>query len=207
MNSMNWVGGVVGIAVAASASAAVVVRSYEGGLEIARNPLGIYLDIETGEWGTSPSTRPAGWDLQFYGTSGLNFLAPEGYRFARFDSAPGTSGPSVLPYLYEIAPSMNSSPDPDFAPASWITGGAASGLIANSDQNYVGFRFVAATGSTHYGWMRFAVEGTPETGIRRLLAYGYEDVANAPISAGAVPAPGAIALLGLAAARRTRRRA
>jgi hypothetical protein len=199
MRISHLVGGLVGFAVTGTASAAIVVTTYEGGLEIARNPLGIYLDIETGAWGNSPSTSPEGWDVQVYGTGALNFLAPEGYRFVRTSNASLSSGPSVLASGYEIASSMSD--------ATWIAGGSAAGLTDNSDQNYIGFRFVAATGDTHYGWMRFAVQGDAATGTRRLLAFGYQDAAGVSIAAGAIPAPGAIAVLGLAAARRTRRRA
>jgi MYXO-CTERM domain-containing protein len=71
--------------------------------------------------------------------------------------------------------------------------------------NYFGFQFTAADGATHYGWGRMDVGATAD--IRTLAVLGYESVAGTSINVGAVPAPGAMALLGLAglAGRRRRR--
>jgi MYXO-CTERM domain-containing protein len=79
--------------------------------------------------------------------------------------------------------------------------------------NIIGFRFVAASGQTHYGWMRFAVGAIGSAGLpnnaptRTVVDYAYERVAGESIAAGeTIPAPGALALLGVAGLAGARRR-
>jgi nitrate reductase gamma subunit len=76
--------------------------------------------------------------------------------------------------------------------------------------NLVGFRFVnEATGQTHYGWMRILLGGAGLAAQpRSIIEYAFESSAGVGIGAGViVPAPGAIALLGLAGLVSRRRRA
>ena len=92
-----------------------------------------------------------------------------------------------------------------------VTFGSAAGDWQYGTENIVGFRFVAAAGTTHYGWMRFLMGSQPATGnlvTRTVVDYGYESTAGASIlaGAGAVPAPGAISLLGAAGLIGARRR-
>jgi MYXO-CTERM domain-containing protein len=90
-----------------------------------------------------------------------------------------------------------------------IAFGAAAGQWQYGADNLVGFRFVSAAGTTHYGWMRFLMGAQPATGnlvTRTVVDFAYESDAGASIGAGAVPAPGAIALLGLAGLAGRRRR-
>jgi MYXO-CTERM domain-containing protein len=89
---------------------------------------------------------------------------------------------------------------------------AATGLLGGwqySAENIIGFRFVAAAGTTHYGWMRFAMgaAGSSETSMTRTVVdYAWNDVAGGSVEAGLVPAPGALALLGVAGLAGARRR-
>jgi MYXO-CTERM domain-containing protein len=72
----------------------------------------------------------------------------------------------------------------------------------------IGFRFVSSAGTTHYGWMRFAMGAPGSAGTamtRTVVDYAYESVAGTSIAAG-VPAPGALALLGVAGLAGARRR-
>jgi hypothetical protein len=90
--------------------------------------------------------------------------------------------------------------------------GATAGQWQYSADNIVGFKFIAADTLTHYGWMRFAIGAAGSSGTsmtRTVVDYGWESTAGASIlaGAGAVPAPGAIALLGLAGFATRRRRA
>lgn len=182
--------------IAAQGYAAVVVTSFEGGLDIPLNPTGLYLNVETGATGTSAVSPPAGWNIQMYGTAGLNFLSTGGFGFARIDASTASDGPTALPIGFTVAPSM--------ASATWIAGGSATGLEPGSDQVFIGFRFVASSGTSHYGWMRFAIaEGGASTG-RRLLEYAYESTPDAPIAV--VPAPGLALAFGAIALSSTRRR-
>jgi MYXO-CTERM domain-containing protein len=82
--------------------------------------------------------------------------------------------------------------------ASSVTAG---GWVLNS-ANYFGFRFVGADAGTHYGWGIMTVGAT--MGARTLTSVTFETTAGASVVV--APAPGALALLGLAgfAARRRR---
>ena len=87
--------------------------------------------------------------------------------------------------------------------------GAAAGNWQYSATNMIGFRFVSAAGTTHYGWMRFAMGPQGAAGVgptRTVVDFAWENVAGASIAAGAVPAPGALALLGVAGLASRRRR-
>jgi MYXO-CTERM domain-containing protein len=88
---------------------------------------------------------------------------------------------------------------------------AATGLNGGwtySSDNIIGFRFVAAAGTTHYGWMRFAMGAATGSVLagptRTVVDYAYESTAGQSITV--TPAPGALALLGVAGLAGTRRR-
>jgi hypothetical protein len=80
----------------------------------------------------------------------------------------------------------------------------APGPILPNSENIVGFRHVVGT-QTLFGWMSINVGSDMLT--RTITGIAYED-SGASIQAGAIPAPGAVALLGLggAFAGRGRRR-
>jgi MYXO-CTERM domain-containing protein len=90
---------------------------------------------------------------------------------------------------------------------------AATGLNGGwtlASENIIGFRFVAAAGTTHYGWMRFLMGAAGSAGTsmtRTVVDYAYESTAGESITVTGVPAPGALALLGLAGLATRRRRA
>jgi MYXO-CTERM domain-containing protein len=91
---------------------------------------------------------------------------------------------------------------------STIAFGSAAGQWQYASNNIVGFRFVSSAGTTHYGWMRFLMGSQPASGnlvTRTVVDFAYESVAGASIAA-AAPAPGALALLGVAGLAGTRRR-
>jgi MYXO-CTERM domain-containing protein len=83
--------------------------------------------------------------------------------------------------------------------------GAAPGNWQLNASNYFGFRFVGADGGTKYGWGRFVIGAAINGADRTVAELAYED-SGASIAVGAVPAPGAIALLGLAGLASRRRR-
>jgi MYXO-CTERM domain-containing protein len=70
--------------------------------------------------------------------------------------------------------------------------------------NFFGFRFVGADSLTRYGYGVMAIGAN--MGTRTLVSLSYETVAGTGIEVGAIPAPGAIALLGLAGLAGRRRR-
>ena len=82
--------------------------------------------------------------------------------------------------------------------ASSVTAG---GWVLNS-ANYFGFRFLGADALTHYGFGKMTIGAT--RGGRTLNVVTFETTAGASVTV--APAPGAIALLGLAGLAGRRRR-
>ena len=68
--------------------------------------------------------------------------------------------------------------------------------------NYFGFRFRGADALPHYGWGQFTIGAT--MGVRTLNFVSFQTTAATGINV--IPAPGAIALLGLAGLCGRRRR-
>jgi hypothetical protein len=188
---------------ATTISHAAIVYSQTVNLAIPVASPGLYLNIQTGASGTSAAAVP-GWDINVGGTSSLNFSTPGGYNFVRLNTAAPTAGPSNLIEGFKV------SVDPTFMPtASWIAGGAASGLTLNSAQNYIGFQFTASGGSTHVGYLVLSIGSSVTGADRKIVSYAYNDQ---PITTDLgrsiiAPAPGALAMLcgaGVLAKRRRR---
>jgi MYXO-CTERM domain-containing protein len=197
----------------AAAAAAVVVGSanaaivYSGVVNFACaiDIDGTYINVETAQLTNGPGAGVPGWDVNPYrsGTgSGMNFFSPTGGGMV---SAAAGTGPAInLAANTLIGSTSNFS-----SSTATIVFGAAAGQWQYGTDNLVGFRFVSAAGTTHYGWMRFLMGAQPATGnlvTRTVVDFAYESDAGASIGAGAVPAPGAIALLGLAGLAGRRRR-
>ena len=207
----------VAMGVAAAANAAVV---YSGAVNFvcAVNGFGTYINVETGQLkdginGINGNSLVPGWDVNPYRNnqaagSGLNFYSPTGGGMVAAGSATYPANPAInLAADTMIGASSNFSTTASVG----VTFGSAAGDWQYGTENIVGFRFVAAAGTTHYGWMRFLMGSQPATGnlvTRTVVDYGYESTAGASIlaGAGAVPAPGALALLGAAGIIGARRR-
>jgi hypothetical protein len=184
-------------AAASIAHASVIVVPVN--LTIPVTPAGLYINISTGISSTTASGAP-GWDINVGGTHSLNFVSPGGYNFVRMNLAPMSAGPSNVGGAYTVSNMMPS--------ASWIAGGSSDGFINNSSANYVGFQFVGNDSLTHFGWMQFSI-GASDTGSdRKIVSYAYNtDSTTSPGGALLnVPAPGALALLGIAGFASRRRR-
>jgi hypothetical protein len=114
-----------------------------------------------------------------------------------------SAGPSNVGGDFTISNSMVS--------ASWITGGVANGFITNSSANYVGFQFVGNDSLTHFGWMQFSIGASVAGSDRKIVSYAYNTESimtpgGNSIVTPIIPAPGALALLGLAGFASRRRR-
>lgn len=183
---------------ASIAHASIVV--VPANLAIPVTPAGLYINISTGVSSTTASGAP-GWDINVGGTSSLNFVSPGGYNFVRLNLAPMSAGPSNVGVGFTVSNMMLS--------ASWITGGASSGFINNSLANFVGFQFVGNDSLTHFGWMQFSIGASATGSDRKIVSYAYNTESvmtpggNSIVTA---PAPGALALLGLAGFASRRRR-
>ena len=71
------------------------------------------------------------------------------------------------------------------------------GSFAGTSDKYLGVRFDIG-GNTHYGWIQVQVPA--DVTFATITGYAYEDVADAQITAGAIPEPGSLALLAIGAA-------
>ena len=185
---------------ASIAHASVIV--VPANLAIPVTPAGLFINIETGISSTTASGAP-GWDINVGGTSSLNFVSPGGYNFVRLNLAPMSAGPSNVGGVFTISNSMPS--------ASWITGGASNGFINNSSANFVGFQFVGNDSSTHFGWMQFSIGASVTGSDRKIVSYAYNTESimtpgGNSIVTPIIPAPGALALLGIAGFASRRRR-
>ena len=195
-------------AVAATSNAAVV---YSGILNFACNADtdGCYINVQTNLLSNGPASGVPGWDVNPYMTGGgMNFYnSVGGGQMRRAGVTTGTAGNLAVGTSIGSTGSYNTSTGNVYGTT------AATGLAGGwtySSENIIGFKFVAAAGTTHYGWMRFAMgaaTGSTTVGpTRTVVDYGWESTAGTAIAAGA-PAPGAIALLGLAGLATRRRRA
>jgi MYXO-CTERM domain-containing protein len=180
--------------VVAGAANAAIVHWADANLVIPANIDGLYINVETRATGTAGSAV-SGWDINPYSATSLTFFNATGSGVFRL---PGATTPSSV----AVGTIIDS--------AGTFGGGAAStssavGAWSLNASNYFGFRFVASDGGTKYAWGRFVI-GAALNGADRMIAeIAYED-SGAGISVGAVPAPGAIALLGLAGVVGRRRR-
>ena len=184
-------------AAASIAHAAVIVVPTN--LAIPVTPAGLYINIFSGISSTTASGAP-GWDINVGGMSSLNFVSPGGYNFVRLNSAPMSAGPSNVGGSYTISNMMPF--------ASWISGGASNGFITNSSANFVGFQFVSNDSLTYLGWMQFSIGASVTGSDRKIVSYAYNTASTMTLDGSSitVPAPGALALLGLAGFASRRRR-
>ena len=179
---------------AAAANAGLV--TWNANLVIPNNIDGQYINVETQTFG-SAAGDVAGWDLNPYGTSTTAMswfaaAAPSGCVMGLGQGGTTTAVASLS------GGTLVSSASTFGNTASSVTAG---GWMLNA-ANYFGFRFLGADAGTHYGWGIMTVGAT--MGARTLTSVTFETTAGASVTV--APAPGALALLGLAgfAARRRR---
>lgn len=192
----------VAMGAAAAANAAIV---YSGVINFvcAADIDGAYINVQTNTLSNGPGSGVPGWDVNPYSTSGgMNFFNSTGGGQMRTPGQiAGAAGNLALGTVVGSTGSYNTATSNVYANA---TGG-----WQYSAENIIGFRFVAAAGTTHYGWMRFAMGAAGSAGTamtRTVVDYAWNDVAGGSVEAGLVPAPGALALLGVAGLAGTRRR-
>ena len=177
-----------------AANAAIV--TWNCNLVIPNNIDGQYINVETQVAG-SAAGLVAGWDLNPYGTSTTAMswfaaAAPSGCVMG-LGQGGATSAVASL-----SAGTLVSSASTFGNTASSVTAG---GWMLNA-ANYFGFRFLGADALTHYGWGKMTIGAT--MGVRTLNFVTFETTAGASVTV--APAPGAIALLGLAGLAGRRRR-
>jgi len=187
-------------AVAATSNAAIV---YSGIVNFAINADidGAYINVETAVLSNGPGSGVPGWDVNPYGTSltAVSFFSTTGTGYMRNPGAGTSTGRTNI----AVGTAIGSASF--FYGSTTATLGTLVGQWTANSTGIFGFKFLAADGLTHYGWMRLAIGAN--TATRSVVDYGYESTVGTAINAGAVPAPGAVALLGLAGLITRRRRA
>jgi MYXO-CTERM domain-containing protein len=182
--------------VVAGAASAAIVHWADANLVIPATIDGLYINVETRTSGSAGSAV-SGWDLNPYATTSLTWFNATGTGMMRFPGVTtGSAGNLALGTVVGAAGSYGSGA---------VTVGAAAGNWQLNASNYFGFRFVGADGGTKYGWGRFVIGASIFGADRTIAEIAYED-SGASINVGTVPAPGAIALLGLAVLAHRRRR-
>ena len=159
---------------------------------------GVYMNVQTGAIGSSSDTT-AGWDVNPYGTSTtiVSLFAATGTGYMRNPNAGTATSATRLDAATVVGPSSF------FYGNSTATTGSGIGQWSANSSGYFGFKFIAADAATHYGWMQLSIGA--DAGTRSIVQYAWENVANASITV-PIPAPGAVALLGLAGFAKRRRR-
>ena len=192
----------VAMGAAAAANAAIV---YSGPVNFvcAVDIDGCYINVQTNTLSNGPGSGVPGWDVNPYSSAGgMNFFNSTGGGQMRTPGQiAGAAGNLALGTVVGSTGSYNTSTSNVYTNA---TGG-----WQYSAENIIGFRFVATAGTTHYGWMRFAMGAAGSSGTamtRTVVDYAWNDVAGGSVEAGLVPAPGALALLGVAGLAGARRR-
>ena len=178
-----------------AANAAIV--TWNCNLVIPNNIDGQYINVET-QVAASAAGLAVGWDLNPYGTSttAMSWFAAAAPSGCVMGLGQGGTTSAVASLS---AGTLVSSASTFGNTASSVTAG---GWMLNS-ANYFGFRFRGADALTHYGWGQFTIGAT--MGVRTLNFVTFETTAGASVTV--APAPGALALLGLAGLATRRRRA
>ena len=176
---------------------ATVVYSDVINLAVPTTTDGVYMNVQTGAW-SSTTTTPAGWDVNPYGTAttAVSLFAATGTGYMRNPNAGTATAATRLDDGTEVGSSAY------FYGGTSATIGTGIGKWSANSTGYLGFKFTAADNLTHYGWMQLSIGAN--AGTRSIVRYAWEDVANTSLT---VPAPGAVALLGLAGFAKRRRRA
>ena len=166
-------------AVAAQAASAGVIYNAVNWV-VPNNIDGLYINVETRATG-SAGTAVAGWDLNPYSATALNWFNATGTGMMRFPGVTtGSAGSLAVGTVVDATRSFGSGA---------VTVGSAAGNWVLNSSNYFGFRFVGADGLTHYGWGKFEIGSSISGADRRISEIAYESVANTPIAVGDAGGP------------------
>ncbi len=181
-------------AATASVASADVVHWADANLVIPATFAGLYINVEARTTGSSKSL--AGWDINPYGAGSLLWYSPMGEGVLQLPKYTG-AGSLALGYVVDASGTFLDDTTSEFVEGF-------DGFWQYNASNYFGFSFMASDGALHYAWGRMVVGATESN--RVIAEIAYESEAGVGIAVGAVPAPGAIALLALAGLSRRSRR-
>ncbi len=185
---------------AAAVANAAIVYSGVVNINIPSSTSGVYLNVANGA--TSGSSSLAGWDLNPWSGSALNFFS---------STSSGQTQATGMVGAGTVASNLIAGTMIDGSSVFTTNVGTqtTSGLNLNSSNNIFGFKFYHEGAAAYrFGWVRISLGATAGGQPRSIVEYAYEN-SGAGIGAGdtGVPAPGALALLGLAGLTGRRRRA
>jgi hypothetical protein len=197
-----------------SGSEAAIVYSGIQNIAVPATTDGVYLNLITGANSSAPV---AGWHINPWGTTGLrfgtNYPVPDTYYVGLTPAGSSSGGTAVnlaLGSLIKFDGTSTAGASSMNAAYGWsYSGSAASFGIAtqqwklNSD-NYLGVLALEGDGSVLKAWVRINVGATNLQ--RTIVDWGYE-LNGGDLVVGAVPSPGAAALLAIAGVVGRRRRA
>jgi hypothetical protein len=204
---------VAATAVTSGGAEAAIVYSGIKNIAIPATAEGVYLNLITGANGATPSSA-AGWQINPWGSTGLrfatNYPVPDAYYVGNGSSSTGGTAVNLAvgstisfddTTAYN-ASSMSAAYKWSFSGSEAVFGASAGQWKLNSD-NYLGVLSIEP-GSVLKAWVRIAVGATKLQ--RTIVDWAYE-LDGGALTVGAVPAPGAAALLALAGVMGRRRRA
>jgi hypothetical protein len=197
------------VVITMASTAHAAVNRWECNLSIPATSAGLFINVQSRVTGTTGASV-TGWDFNLYTTSpsapSLTMFGSIGTRFMRapfqFGYAVGNLGQEQDVGSVQFAQGLF-NPEGDAYSAIFNSPGQSGvGNWNLNSINYFGFRFAANTGLTHYGYGRMDVGANAN--VRTLKFIEWNETAGAAVQI--IPAPGALALLGLAGFGRSRRR-
>ena len=197
------------VLITTAGTAHAAVKRWDCNLSIPATSAGLFINVQTEVTGTTGGSV-LGWDLNLYTTSpsapSLTMYGNIGTRFMRapfqFGYAVGNLAEEQDVGAEQFALGLF-NPEGDAYSAIFNTPGQSGvGNWNLNSINYFGFRFAASTGVTHYGYARMDVGANAN--VRTLKYIEWNETPGAAVQV--APAPGALALLGLAGFGRSRRR-
>ena len=159
-------------------SNADVVYSGVVNIPVQANIDGCYLNVETGVYVNGPGSGAPGWDVNPYGTSttAVSLYAATGTGYMRNPGA----GTSTARTRLDADTSIDVASF--FYGSSSATIGTLVGQWSANASGIFGFKFLAADGLVHYGWLRMSMGANAAT--RTIVDYAYDTIPATGVRAG-----------------------
>ena len=166
-------------------------------INIPSTTAGIYLNLSSGVFGTTPASAP-GWDVNPWGGTNFNVWANNSAEAMNGVIGNFTGGSSAT--LVDNIPEYTVIGDSwTYVRSNGIETTGSTAFTLSSSNNLVGIRFLNNTTNTlNFGWIRFSLAATSQGQPRAVVEYAYDD-SGAPILP-FIPEPSTFALLGVVAA-------
>ena len=163
------------MSMASASSMAAIVYSGPVNIPVPDNIDGVYMNVVTGQTGTSGATV-GGWDINPYSAVAGDF------HLWSFDTTTWLAAAITGPYPQTVGTSVGPA-GTFFRPGGNNSVGGQ--VTLNSTSNYFGIRFTNEnTGATNFGWIQ--MEFGADAGTRSIIGYAYENTGIA-IPVGTTP--------------------